>query len=66
MVGPNVKLWSDAILVQLTVMIESSIVRKKKRVPSNVTNVGQQINNGFLLFGENNSLTRAGEVPFMA
>ena len=28
-------------------------------------NAGQQINNGFLLFGENNSLARAGEVPFM-
>ena len=66
MVGPNVKLWSDAILVQLTVMIESSIVRKKKRVPSNVTNVGQQINNGFLLLGKNNSLDRVGEVSFMA
>ena len=66
MVGPNVKLWSNAILVLPTVIIEPSIVRKKNRVPPNVTNAGQQINNGFLLFGENNSLARAGEVLFMA
>ena len=29
MVGPNVKLWSNVILVLPTVMIELSIVRKK-------------------------------------
>ena len=66
MISLNVKLWSNVILVVLIVTIELSIVRKKNRVPSNVTNVGQQINNGFLLFGENNSLDRAGEVSFMA
>ena len=28
-ISPNVKLWSDVILVVLTMMIEQSIVRKK-------------------------------------
>ena len=40
--------------------------KEKNRVPRNVTNAGQQINNGFLLYGENNSLARANEIPFMA
>ena len=30
MISPNVKLWSDVILVMLIVTIELSIVRKKK------------------------------------
>ena len=30
-ISPNVKLWSDVILVMLIVTIELSIVRKKKR-----------------------------------
>ena len=39
-VGPNVILWLDVILVLPTVMIELSIVRKKKnRAPSNLTKV---------------------------
>ena len=39
-VGPNVKLWSDVILVLPSVTIELSIVRKKKkRIPPNVTKV---------------------------
>ena len=35
----NVKLWSDVILVVLTMTIELSIVRKKIRVPPNVKKV---------------------------
>ena len=38
MVGPNVKLWSNVILVQPTVTTELSIVRKN-RVPPNVTKI---------------------------
>ena len=34
-----VKLWSNVILVMLTVTIELSIVRKKNRVLPNVTKV---------------------------
>ena len=35
----NVQLWLDVILVVLIVTIELSIVRKKNRVPPNVTKV---------------------------
>ena len=42
MVGLNVQLWSNAILVLPTVMIELSNVRKKNKVPSNVTNADKQ------------------------
>ena len=38
MVGLNVKLWSNVILVLPTVMIELSNIRKKNRVPLNVSN----------------------------
>ena len=39
MVGPNVKLWIDVIVVLPTVTIELSIVRKKNKVPPNVTKI---------------------------
>ena len=60
------KVRSEVMLVLHNVIMEMSNLRIKNRVPPNVTNAGQQINNGFLLFGENNSLARAGEVLFMA
>ena len=43
MISPNVKLWSDVILVVLIVTIELSIVRKKNRIPSNVTKVRSEV-----------------------
>ena len=43
-ISPNVKLWSDVILVMLIVTIELSIVRNKKnRVPLNVTKVWSEV-----------------------
>ena len=38
-ISQNVKLWLDVILAVLTVTIELSIVRKKNRVPLNVTKI---------------------------
>ena len=54
--SPNVKLWSDVILVVLTVMIEQSIVRKKQgntrydnsTIKSNISTA--QCNNGTVKF----------------
>ena len=43
MISLNVKLWSNVILVVLIVTIELSIVRKKNRVPSNVTKVQSEV-----------------------
>ena len=43
MISLNVKLWSDVILVVLIVTIELSIVRKKNRVPPNVTKVRSEV-----------------------
>ena len=43
MISPNVKLWSDVILVVLIVTIELSIVRKKNRIPPNVTKVRSEV-----------------------
>ena len=43
MISPNVKLWSDVILVVLIVTIELSIVRKKNRIPPNVTKVRLEV-----------------------
>ena len=43
MISPNVKLWSDVILVVLIVTIELSIVRKKNRIPPNVTKVRSHV-----------------------
>ena len=37
------KLWSDVILVVLIVTIELSIVRKKNRIPPNVTKVRSEV-----------------------
>ena len=42
-VGPNVKLWLDVILVLPIVTVESSIVRKKNSVPPNVTKVRLEV-----------------------
>ena len=43
MISLNVKLWSDVILVVPIVTIELSIVRKKNRVPPNVTKVRSEV-----------------------
>ena len=43
MITPNIKLWSDVILVVLIVTIELSIVRKKNRIPPNVTKVRSEV-----------------------
>ena len=43
MVGQNVKLWLDVILVLPIVTIELSIVRKKNSVPPNVTKVWLEV-----------------------
>ena len=43
MISPNVKLWSDVILVVLIVTIELSIIRKKNRIPPNVTKVRSEV-----------------------
>ena len=43
MISLNEKLWSDVILVVPIVTIELSIVRKKNRVPPNVTKVRSEI-----------------------
>ena len=42
-VGPNVKLWLDVILVLPIVTIELLIVRKKNSVPPNVTKVRLEV-----------------------
>ena len=39
----DVKLWSNVILIVLTTTIELSIVRKKNRVPPNVTKVRSEV-----------------------
>ena len=43
MISPNIKLWSDVILVVLIVTIELSIVRKKNRIPPNMTKVRSEV-----------------------
>ena len=43
MISLYVKLWSDVILVVLIVTIELSIVRKKNRIPPNVTKVRSEV-----------------------
>ena len=43
MITPNIKLWPDVILVVLIVTIELSIVRKKNRIPPNVTKVRSEV-----------------------
>ena len=43
MISPNIKLWSDVILVVLIVTIELSIVRKKNRIPPNATKVRSEV-----------------------
>ena len=42
-VGPNVKLWLDVILVLPIVTIELLIVRKKNSVPPNMTKVRLEV-----------------------
>ena len=42
-VGPNVKLWSDVILVLPSMTIKLSIVGEKKRVPLNVTKIKSDV-----------------------
>ena len=43
MITPNIKLWSDVILVVLIVTIVLSIVRKKNRIPPNVTKIRSEV-----------------------
>ena len=57
------------VLYAQTILISAAWFKREEREHGRERdrwNAGEQINNGFLLFGENNSLARAGEVPFMA